>query len=1043
MHNHRAFNMEIKAICRFFLVLCFFILNLSFTNAQTPRQSEPLWSAIDSAEMLKLKGRYDEAIALLSGIKQHAQSANDIGLLAKCNVEQADVLRFTYYFTRDSLTIEEALQLLDEVSKMRYSDGEKLIDVLPRYHIYLGKLIRDKGYAYGMQYADTVMHFLNKAKMALDKLPDSNIEWAKFHYESGIYFANTGSEKEAEQHFNRLLELLVQHFDELNYFRGLYLYEAGAFFFDIADLEKSLLCTNLALHIFMHPENPDINRALSAEILIANAHYSSNVLSEAGYSDALFHYRNALDLMQKANRQNVTNETIILSNMGLALYRLQMYDSSLLTVKRAIAVNPADWTFEKSLLAMSFVNLGLLSSQNGEKSEAKMYFEKAIELTVSTIGTKHYRTHLVYRMIGEAYELKGDYNLALQYYQKGLNALFEYFDDQDIYQNPQWESADNIEPVLYILFGKAGTLFKRYQKNGIPDDLIAALELYNRGYDLMNEFLGKEMMSESVIMFFRNFKSGFETSVECVFTACDVYRSAQYFDYALKFMEQSKYFLLLKSQQNAQMREKFEGNAQLFLKERALNGEIEHLKHLLERDNKTDVKKTFEIRNTILNRSVEKSALWKKINIEAVAIPDYQESPVITVQAVRKDLIQERETIIEYFRAENSIYAMIITNSKCEKLTIPITQYLLDQISTFRNLLSGNVQAGVSEKSLFVQYLNASYALYNILFEPVINLTDDEFFMENRPVTIIADGELALLPFEAFTTNHTDTSVVSYWGLPYLCHNYNFNYAYSLKIQKRHQASPRQANTRGVLAMSYSAELSNETDLVKLRSENELPYSGKEVEVVSGIFKHTRSRTFHEATEDQFKTYAPQHSIIHLAIHGHADPLDKYNSKLMFKSHESSREDGQLHAYELYNLDLGKSQLAVLSACETGIGKQLEGEGIFSIARGFAYAGCPSVVMSLWKVNDKSTSILMQYYYENLASGMTKDLALQQAKLSYLRNADDYGAHPAHWAAFVSMGSNNPVVLGSAHSWSSMTLLGILVAVLAVVLFRYREKRLA
>lgn len=1021
-------------------ILCMIFSGFYTFGHTSSVRNDTLWSAIDSAEILKLKGRYEDAITILENCKIEANKRRDQKVLAKCNIELADVLRFTYYFTQESATVDEAFRLLEEADNIIRENPKEATDILPRYYIYLGKLIRDNGYSYGKQFADTVKVFLENAKVSLETGGASENEWARYHYESGVYNANIGAEKEAEYHFNRLLEIVVHHFHNLDYFRGLYLYEAGVFFFDSADLEKSLLCAQLAQYIFNHSSNRDITRTLNAEILIANGYYSTDATSSDGYLDALYHYRKALEIIHDTDNQNPTNETIILTNMGLAFYRLQMFDSSMQTVKKAMALNPARRTFEKSIQAMSLLNLGLLHNQSGEEQDALKYFEKAIETVVSNIGPKHYRTHLIYRLIGESFAKKGNYNLALGYLQKGLIALFDEFDEQDIYTNPTWTDIESVEPVLYILFEKAGVLFSRYQKDGHLNDLLAALELYNQGYVLMNIFLNQEIMSESIIIFFSNFRKSFQTSVDCAFQAYEVLPSEQHFQYALKFMEQSKYFLLLKSQQNAKLREEFEGNAQHFLSERALNSEIEYLKHNLEKIEKTQEEEIFKTRNIILEKTVQKSTLREKINKNFVSIPVIENSVPLTIGEIREELIHDAETIVEYYWSDNFIYTAVISKGGYEALVIPVTPELMNQITIYSGILSGNDSKERSGNSQFNQYLRSSHFLYQTLFEPVISATQKTGHNPDRTFTIIADGPLSFLPFEAFTTSLADTTVVSYWGLPYLCRDFVFNYMYSLNIKKQHRYNDVHGRNSGVLAMSYSSDMVNNTDLEKLRSENELPFSGREVEVVSGIFKYSRPRIVQNATEDQFKIFAPQHAIIHLAIHGQADTQDKYNSKLLFRQLPSSKEDGQLHAYELYDLDLSKTQLAVLSACETGLGKQLDGEGIFSIARGFVYAGCRSIVMSLWKVNDKSTSILMQYFYENLASGMTKDTALRKAKLDYISESDDFSAHPANWAAFISLGNVAPVSLDQGISMTRIVFAGLIVIIFGLGFYRLRSK---
>jgi CHAT domain-containing protein len=272
--------------------------------------------------------------------------------------------------------------------------------------------------------------------------------------------------------------------------------------------------------------------------------------------------------------------------------------------------------------------------------------------------------------------------------------------------------------------------------------------------------------------------------------------------------------------------------------------------------------------------------------------------------------------------------------------------------------------------------------------------------------TIVADGELSFLPFEAFTTSLADTSALSYWSLPYVCKEYVINYAFSLNVQKGNRAYQEKRTKNNLMAMSYSPTDPSTDESIKKLGMNELPYTAKEIASLGARFQNADFMLVERATENQFKDKASDYSVIHLAIHGEADTVDRYNSRLIFRSEDDGPEDGMLLAYELYNLDLSNNQLTVLSACETGVGKQVEGEGIFSIARGFAFAGCPSLVMSLWRANDKSTYVLMNHFYENLASGMKKDKALQQAKVKFIHETNDYDAHPSNWATFIALGDN-------------------------------------
>jgi CHAT domain-containing protein len=100
----------------------------------------------------------------------------------------------------------------------------------------------------------------------------------------------------------------------------------------------------------------------------------------------------------------------------------------------------------------------------------------------------------------------------------------------------------------------------------------------------------------------------------------------------------------------------------------------------------------------------------------------------------------------------------------------------------------------------------------------------------------------------------------------------------------------------------------------------------------------------------------------------------------------------------------------VLSACSSGFGKIQQGEGPISIARAFSYAGCPSVVMSLWKIPDEVTSAIMKDFYRELKNGKQKDEALRLAQLKFLNETGDpLYHHPYFWSGLVVMGNTDPL----------------------------------
>jgi CHAT domain-containing protein/Tfp pilus assembly protein PilF len=216
----------------------------------------------------------------------------------------------------------------------------------------------------------------------------------------------------------------------------------------------------------------------------------------------------------------------------------------------------------------------------------------------------------------------------------------------------------------------------------------------------------------------------------------------------------------------------------------------------------------------------------------------------------------------------------------------------------------------------------------------------------------------------------------------------------------------------------------------------DLKWSEKEVRNIARILP---GKIFisQDASERNFKQYARDANIIHLATHALIDDNAPLYSRFLFSTANDTIEDGLLHTHELYNMHLNAS-LAVLSACNTGAGKLVSGEGIMSLARGFMYANCPNVLVSLWPVDDKATAEIMQLFYAGLKRGLNKDNALREAKLTYLKNADEVKSNPFYWANFILIGDANPIHFKQNSNFMVLGLIALVLIFSLVIVFRYK-----
>ncbi|MCB0837514.1 MAG: CHAT domain-containing protein, partial [Bacteroidetes bacterium] len=225
------------------------------------------------------------------------------------------------------------------------------------------------------------------------------------------------------------------------------------------------------------------------------------------------------------------------------------------------------------------------------------------------------------------------------------------------------------------------------------------------------------------------------------------------------------------------------------------------------------------------------------------------------------------------------------------------------------------------------------------------------------------------------------------------------------------------------IAPEYHIEDENEIkDIFSMRSGlspdrfsfSHLPNSGPEV---AGAEELLGGKVWlgERGTEKRFKEeIAGNYQILHLATHAWVNDENPLYSGLLFAVDSAnlkngdtlSSNEGLLYAYELYQMQF-EADLAVLSACETGKGRLLKGEGMMNLARAFRYAGCKNILMSLWRANDASTRELMSRYFQHLADGKGKAESLRQAKLEMISQSS--WKHPFYWAGFVLIGDDEPV----------------------------------
>lgn len=319
----------------------------------------------------------------------------------------------------------------------------------------------------------------------------------------------------------------------------------------------------------------------------------------------------------------------------------------------------------------------------------------------------------------------------------------------------------------------------------------------------------------------------------------------------------------------------------------------------------------------------------------------------LTLRQVQK-LLESGQLLLEYFVTPQQVYFWAVDKQKLHSFSVRVSHAEL-----VKSL--GALRTAIAERKSTKEYQALARELYNELIAPA------ESFIQGKELIIVPHDVLHNLPFHALigADGH------------YLIENYPIEYLSSASLMQFTQAK-RRAIGKKVLAFGNPAV----NERVK-----ELKFAEQETAQLKKFFPDTTRILRSEATKVKAKELAPQYDILHFAAHTELKQDDPLSSAVLLAA--SGSDDGRLEVRDVFGLDL-KASLVVLSGCETALGKLSTGDELVGLTRAFIYAGTPSVVASLWKVDDASTAYLMSSFYKNLKT-KSKVESLRQAQLDMIR----------------------------------------------------------
>ncbi len=751
---------------------------------------------------------------------------------------------------------------------------------------------------------------------------------------------------------------------------------------------------------------------------------------------ALFYLNKGLSILNKINasENNLAERNIITALHGIAEIWLlkEKPTNANKYIQRAIKLQKEDKAYRK---AFSF-----------ELLAKKYILEKNYDKALNSIKEANYLSNTNYKessypiiarkllITSKILHLQNALDEAIGYSQKALSVLAPDYKFNKQLDNPSTNHLLAKSDALNILFTKANYLTEAYEIKKDTSYLVLAYDTFLTAVELIrkirHEDLGKYAKNQLAEKAIAIYEGAIKSSLKLFkFTNDEKYNKK-----AFQLAENNKALLLLET-----INEQFaQGNSRLpdslLQKEKQLRIDLAfYQKKILiekQKEEKTDQSRLKKWQDNVFNFQQEHDLLISDFeeNYPSYYNLKYNNKPA-SVQKLRERLIKDNTAMIEYFVGEEKIYLFCLTSNDLNILELEIKD-LPDQIQKLRYLVSNQPNDGMSIVDI-QELWNSAYVCYYQLLKPAI----DELPSDIDELFIIPDGILAYVPFDVLLTKpfEEDNKSLPYVS-DYLISKYSISYDYSATLLVKN--SERESSNYKSDFVAYAPAFQGKIAMLRDCDGDQLSQlkcNQNEVENIGSIL-NGKINSGQDASSINFINSDNQNRIIHLATHACVNEENPMLNKIFFS-------DNSLTLFDFYNTKLN-TELVVLSACNTGFGKIQKGEGVMSIAKGFMAAGSPSTMLSLWSVDDCSTSDLMGYYYKNLKAGDKKNKALQNAKLKYLETAPKAQKHPFYWGAFVQFGNIEPVEFSGGMGWKYYWIgLGLGLILLLYYLLIYRKQK--
>ncbi len=693
------------------------------------------------------------------------------------------------------------------------------------------------------------------------------------------------------------------------------------------------------------------------------------------YETAIFYLNQALEIQRETG--NRRGEAINLNNLGMSNYLLGNMPKAKEFFEKSLVIRreTKDQKGEGNILS----NLGMVAEQSSEYAKAIEYFDQSLMLRRATSDKTGEATTL--RGLGKTLWLSGDKLKAAETFEQA-NILARNIGDRRV-------EADTFYWLAIV----------EKQRENLPK----AFENIEKGLQIIEQIRGEIVNPELRASYFSTVQQFYEFYTELLVSRYEKSNDERDIALALEMSERARTRSLTELLQEARINfrqnvdEKSLEKAQEL--QDALNAKYRQRTQIL--SGKPTEEQIAKITNEINSLKTELENLQIKIRRENPRYADLTQGTSISAKEIQ-NLLDDETVLLEYKLGEKRSFLWLVKKDSVEIFTIPSRKIIEAAAKDFYASIISRNKSKEAKTAELSEKLN----------ETLLGLVEKE--IENKRLAIVADGILQFIPFAALgnPTSQIRNEIVVLPSASVLA-----------ELRRNSSAKKTPAKTLAIFAdpifdandarlINKSSEKSTQLGKIlrdfnlgenlprllssRIEAQNISAFAGKNQADLNIDFDANRKN----ATSETLANYR----ILHFATHGFLDTSRPELSGLVLSLYDKNgkAQDGFLRLNQIYNLNLN-SDLVVLSACQTALGKDVRGEGMIGLTRGFMYAGAKRIVASLWKVDDAATAEFMKRFYQNLLQkNLSPAAALRQAQTE-MKQIPRFRA-PYFWAGFTLQG---------------------------------------